>query len=325
MSQKPKIVFVDAGTVDFGDISFKEIQALGDFKAVFSTKPSEMTQRLQGADIAITNKCRFEKPLLESLKTLRCICVSATGFNIIDTGAAKGRGIAVMNVPGYSTETVVQFTIGFILALAGKLVDFNRVSHDGTWSRSPFFTLGAFPIMEVYGKTLGIIGYGAIGKRVGQVARSLGMKVTVAAIPGRKYAAFEKSKRVSLDKVLRESDFVTIHAPLTPLTQDLINRERIRKMKRSAFLINMARGGIVNEIALKAALKSKKIAGAATDVLSQEPPPVEHVLLGAPNLLLTPHVAWASLEARARLVREIALNIKAFLGGRKRNRVEMVS
>ncbi len=321
MFKKLKIVFVDAGTLDFGDISFKEIERLGSLKALHSTKSSAMAAALRGADIAITNKCRFEKPLLESLKTLRCICVSATGFNIIDTAAAKKQGIAVTNVPGYSTETVVQFTIAYVLALAGKLVNFNRASHDGTWSRSPFFTLGAFPIMEVHGKTLGIIGYGDIGKRVAEVARALGMKIAVAQIPGRKYTAKEKSGRLSLDEVLKKSDFVTIHAPLTPLTQDLINKERIRKMKPGAFLINMARGGIVNETALRRALDSKKIAGAASDVLTQEPPPENHILIKAPNLLLTPHVAWASLEARTRLVHEIALNIKAFLGGKKRNRV----
>lgn len=318
---KPEIVFLDAGTVDYGDISFEEIKAQGRFRAYPRTDPRQLLKRVKGVPVVITNKCRFDRRVLSSVRGVASIHLAATGVNNVDLEAAKRAGIAVTNVSGYSTETVVQCTFAFLLALAGNLVAFNEASHDGRWSRSPIFTLGAFPISEVAGKTLGIIGYGAIGKRVAQVARALRMKVLAGRIPGKPYSAVEKARRLELSDLLRRSDFVTIHAPLSPLTRDLIDRDRIRKMKKGAFLINMARGGIVNEAALKEALKSGHLGGAASDVLTAEPPPRHHILLRAPHLLLTPHVAWASLEARQRVVHEIALNIEAFHGGRRRNRV----
>lgn len=319
--KKPRMVFLDGGTVNYGDLSFKPLAKIGKLKTYSATKPAQMKLRLRGADIAITNKCRFSRELLENLPDLKGIFVTATGTNNIDHEAARELKIALANVPGYSTESVTQFTISFILALAGNLISYNRVSHDGTWSRSQFFTYGAFPVREVHGKKLGIVGYGAIGKRVAQVARALGMQVLIGKIPGRTYSYKENRGRVSFDTLIKQSDFVTVHAPLTPLTQDLINDRIIRKMKRSACLLNMARGGIVNEKALRRALESGRLAGAAVDVLTQEPPPKNHVLLGAPNLLMTPHIAWASLEARLRLMDEVVLNLRAFLQGKKRNRI----
>jgi glycerate dehydrogenase len=178
-----------------------------------------------------------------------------------------------------------------------------------------------WPIREIYGKKLGIIGYGAIGKRVSEIAKAFGMKVLISRIPARTYSKKEKMTRLSFNEVVRLSDVITIHAPLTPLTQGLISASVIRKIKKGAFLINMSRGGIVDEKALRSALESGHLGGAAADVLTEEPPPRNHVLLGAPNFLLTPHVAWASQEARARLIHEIALNIKAFQRGKRRNRV----
>ena len=205
-------------------------------------------------------------------------------------------------------------SLGFhalMLALAGSLVKYNEAAHRGLWSRSPFFVYGAYPIIELKGKKLGIIGYGEIGKRVGQTAKALGMELLISRIPGRKYSAGEKRKRVPFESMLRQADFVTIHTPLTDLTRDLLSSAAIRKMKPSAFLLNMARGGIINEKALYEALSSKRIAGAALDVLTEEPPPRNHILLGAPNLLLMPHVSWASREVRTRLVEEVAQNIQA--------------
>lgn len=317
-----RLVFLDAGTVDYGDLPLDLFKKYGAFKVFHATSAEQMPGRLKRAQIAITNKCRFPRELLNRLKNLHGIFVTATGTNNIDLKAAKENGIAVANVPGYSTQSVVQFTIGFILSLAGNLLRYNQVAHDGTWSRSQFFAYGAFPIKEVYGKKLGIIGYGAIGKTVAKIAQALGMQVMVSRIPGRRYSRKEAAGRYSFEQVIRQSDFVTIHAPLSSLTQNLINMRVLGKMKPGAFLINMARGGIVNEKALLKALRSGHLAGAATDVLTQEPPPKNHPLVGAPHLLMTPHVAWASIEARQRLVREVTMNIDSFLKGKKRNRVD---
>lgn len=319
--KKPNLVFLDAGTVNYGDLSLKPLETLGALKVYHSSTQEQISARLKNAEIGIANKCFFTREIIEASKKLRCIAVTATGFNNIDLEAARERGIAVCNVPGYSTDTVSQNTIGLLLALAGNLFKYNEAAHSGLWSRSPFFVYGAHPIIELTGKKLGIIGYGAIGKRVGKIAQALGMELLVGQIPGRSYSAKEKKQRVPFGRVLRESDFLTIHAPLTDLTRDLINAAAIRKMKPGAFLINCARGGIINEKALYIALRTKRIAGAALDVLTQEPPSKNHFLIGAPNLLLMPHVTWASREVRTRLIGEVAQNLKSFLSGKKRNRI----
>ena len=319
--KEDRIIFLDAGSVDWGDLSLAEIARLGDLTIYPQTKSAEIEARSRDARIIITNKCRFTAEVLPALKQLKLICVAATGINNVDLDAARRLAIAVTNVSGYSTETVVQFTFAFLLSLACNLRDYDDAAHDGRWPRSGFFTLPGFPIREIFGKTLGIVGYGKIGRRVAQAAKVLGMRVLAAEIPGRRYSKKEKARRVTWQSVLRQSDFLTLHAPLTPLTQNLINEKALEKMKRGSFLINMARGGLVDEKALHDALRSGHLAGAAADVLSEEPPPKNHVLLKAPNFLLTPHVAWASREARARLVHEMVLNIKAFQQGKRRNRV----
>jgi len=316
-----KIVFLDAGTVDWRDASLAPLKKLGNLKVYSRTGPSEVEKRSAGAQIVITNKCIFDRKRLERLKSLKLIALAATGTNNVDLETARRLGIAVSNVSGYSTDCVVQWTFAFLLALGGNLLQFNEAAHDGRWSRSPFFTLPDFSFREIGGKTLGIVGYGRIGKRVARRARAFGMKVLVAQIPGRVYSASERKGRVSLSELLRRSDFVSLHAPLSQATEKLINSRTIRRMKRGAFLINMARGGLVEEKALDKALRSGRLAGAAADVLSEEPPPKNHPLLKARHLILTPHIAWASREARARLIREIALNIKAFQEGKRRNRV----
>lgn len=319
--KKDGIVFLDAGTVNYGDLSFDELERLGDFRAYHHTRLSEIVSRVRNARIVITNKCPFDGARIRQLRSVECLTITATGVNNVDLEAARKAGIAVANVSGYSTESVVQTTFAFLLALAGNLVRYNQSTHNGSWSRSPFFTMGRYPIREIWGKTLGIIGYGTIGKRVAEVGRALGMKVLVSRIPGRNYPRAERIKRAPFDNVIRRSDFLSIHAPLSDSTRGLIDGGAIRKMKRGAFLVNVARGGIVNENALYRALCSGHLAGAATDVLTTEPPPRNHILFKAPNLLMTPHIAWASREARLRLIHEVALNIKAFQTGRSRNRV----
>jgi len=316
-----RIVFLDAGTVDYGDISLKPFEALGPFCAFRKTEKHQIARRVENAGMVITNKCVFDAAALERFTNLRAIHVCATGVNNVDCEAARCRRVAVTRVAGYSTESVVQATLAFLLALAGNLTKFDRAVHGGRWSRSPFFTLPAYPVCEVRAKTLAIVGYGAIGRRVAQAARALGLRVVAVRIPGRKYPKKTRLERISLGEALCQADFLSVHAPLSDLTRDLIGRSEIRRMKRGAFLINMARGGIVDEKALAEALESGRLAGAASDVLSVEPPPADHVLLKAPNMLLTPHVAWASRESRTRLMREVFLNIRAFQRGRKRNRV----
>lgn len=321
IKSRPKIVFLDAGTVDYGDLSLKPLEALGEFRVHYGTQPYEIPLRLADAEIVINNKCRLNREHLQTAKALKGVFLSATGADNVDSQAAKDLGIAVANVPGYSTPTMVQSTLGFILALAGNIIKYDQAVHLGSWSKSPFFVYGAFPIREVSGKKLGIVGYGSIGQGVARAARALGMEILVSKVPGRKYSKNDKVKRVPFETVLKQSDFISIHAPLTPLTRELFSADVFHQMKKGSFLINTARGGIINEPALMEALKSGHLAGAAVDVLSQEPPPLDHILLGAPNLIITPHAAWASLETRTRLVQEVALNIQSFLQGRQRNRI----
>ncbi|MBN1687693.1 MAG: D-2-hydroxyacid dehydrogenase [Candidatus Omnitrophica bacterium] len=321
MRQCRQIVFLDAATVDYGDISFNSLDQVGNFKAYRLTGPRQVVPRSGRADVVITNKSVFNREVIGKLRRTKMICVAATGYNNVDIQAAREKGIAVTNVRGYSTTSVVQATWTFILALAGNLLKNHEAAHDGRWSRSPHFTFGKYPLHELTGKQLGVLGYGEIGRRVARIASSFGMKVLVARIPGRSYQRNVHPKRISFLEVIRRSDFLTIHAPLTPLTENLIDGRILRKMKPGSFLINMARGGIVNENALKDSLERGHLSGAACDVLTEEPPRTSHPLIGAKNCLLTPHCAWGSLESRQRLIEEIAQNIKAFYKKRKRNRI----
>ncbi|HXV27894.1 MAG TPA: D-2-hydroxyacid dehydrogenase [bacterium] len=319
--RKHSIVFLDAGTVDFGDVSFAEIRQLGHVEVYRDTPSGKIEERVRQADTVIVNKCVFDRRLLTRLKAVRAIHVAATGVNNVDLKAAKEKGIAVTNVTGYSTETMAQAVFALLLAMACDLFRMSRTAKDGTWSRSPFFMVTPVSVKEIYGKTLGILGYGNIGKKVAKTARAFGMKVIVGRVPGMRYPGKDKVNRVDFKTLIRRSDFLTLHAPLTENTRNLINGRVIRKMKHGSFLINTARGGIVDERALDRALRSGHLAGAAVDVLSQEPPPARHFLFKTPNLILTPHSLWASLEVRKRLIHELALNIKAFQRGRRRNRL----
>lgn len=319
--KKDCIVFLDAGTVDYGDVSFAALRRTGRLVTYPHSTPAQIIARCRGASHVITNKCVITREIFSKLPSLRSLHVSATGVNNIDLEAARQCGVAVTNVRGYSTESVVQLTVAFILALATQLRDLEGRVQSGAWASSRFFTLAPTAIHEVNGQTLGIVGYGDIGKRVAEVAAVLGMRVVTAKMPGRKYKGKEKFPRLSFEQVLKQADFISIHAPLTDETRGLIARKELSKMKKTAFIINMARGGIIDEPALLSALKKKRIRGAALDVLSKEPPESKNPLLKAPNLLVTPHVAWASVEARTRLIEEVAENIRAFQNGRKRSRV----
>lgn len=318
MADKDRIVFLDAGSVDYGDIDMSCFEQLGDFKPYFHTKPTQLPARLKNVSTVITNKFFLDEARLKAFPYLKSIHVSATGTNNVDLETARKLGIAVTNVPGYSTESVVACTISFLLMLSCRSIEQITAVKKDHWSESPFFAMREFPFREIHKKKLCIVGYGAIGKRVAEVAEALGMNIILAQIPGRKY---EDKKHIPLLKALAQADFTSIHAPLSPLTKNLFDEKLIFKMKKGSFLINMARGGIVNEKALDKALRKKYLAGAALDVLETEPPKPQHFLLKTPNLLITPHVAWASLEARKRLIEEVFKNIQSFQKGLRRNRV----
>ena len=275
--------------------------------------------RICDAEIIISNKCKLNDAVLSRAKKLKYICAAATGFNHIDIEAADARGIAVSNVRDYATPSVVQHVYALILALSTKLMDYSSAVQNGHWSRSDNFCLLDFPIEEVAGRKLGIIGYGTLGQAVAKVAPALGLEVLICQhLQGEK-----ESGRIDLGELLASADIISLHLPLNQQTTNLIGERELSLMKTGALLINTGRGGIVNEFALADALRQKRIAGAGIDVLVTEPPVEGSPLLeeNIPNLIITPHTAWASRQSRQRLVDQIADNISAFLAGKPVNRV----
>jgi glycerate dehydrogenase len=319
---QPRVVFLDAAT--YGDVSLAQFSEQWDCTFHQVTLPSETAARLVGHSIAVTNKVAIDEIILNApqARDLTLIAVAATGTDIIDRPAAARRGVAVCNVPGYATQSVAQFTIALILELATGVGRYRTEVGLGSWERSPVFSLLTYPAVELAGKKLGIVGYGSIGKAVARTADALGMEILVAARPGSGSAS---DGRMPLAELLGDSDFVSLHCPLTPHTQKLIDHHSLGLMRRSAFLVNTARGGLVDESALIDTLRARRIAGAAVDVISEEPPRAEHPMIVAAreldNLLITPHTAWSAREARSRLLAEVAENIAAFLQGQERNRV----
>jgi len=319
---KSKIVFLDSTTVDFGGVNIAQIKKLGNYTSHKLTEQNEIVKRVAGAAIVITNKCVFNKDIITQLPHLKMICVCATGVNNVDLKTAKAKGIAVSNVAGYSTTSVAEHTMMFILSLSHRLMEHHTDSVSGLWSQSSHFSLLDYPFVELKEKTLGIIGYGTIGRQVAKMAKAFGMEVIKAKLPGRKYK--KSDQRLSLKQVLQKGDFVSLHCALTRDTHHLINKQTLTLMKPSAYLLNLARGPIVNEEDIAQALKKGQLAGYATDVMEREPPKEDHPFFQTSlrkKVLITPHVAWASRESRQRLIDEIGKNIEAFLNGRKRNRV----
>ena len=322
MTVEPKIVFVDAAT--FGEMSLGPFTDRWPCTVHQVTQPSETVARIAGYNIAVTNKVAFDKTVLNSAAAseLRLIAVAATGTDVIDKEEAAKRGIKVCNVPGYAAPAVAQFTMALILELATRAGSYGADVKQGEWQKSPVYTLLSYPQVELRGKRLGIIGYGNIGKTVAQIASAFGMEILVGARPG---DPTPFADRVPLARLLRESDIVTLHCPLTAQTRNLINPETLATLKPGAFLINTARGALIDEPALIEALRKRRIGGAAVDVITQEPPPADHPMIVAAkelsNLIVTPHTAWGAREARQRLLVEVKENIAAFLAGQDRNRV----
>jgi glycerate dehydrogenase len=319
---RQRIVFLDAMT--YGDISLQDFIDRWECTIHQVTGADEVCERLKGQTVAVTNKVAIDQAALGSAEAaeLRLIAVAATGTDIIDREAARNHGVKVCNVPGYATRSVAQFTVALILEMATRAGRYAELVRCDAWQKSPVFSLLDFPTVELTDKKLGVIGYGNIGQAVAKMARGFGMEVLIAARPG---AQVVDAGRVSLEELLRQADIVTLHCPLTAETRRLINDRTLSLMKPGAFLINTARGALVDEAALIRALREGRLAAAALDVISQEPPQARHPIIEAAkeldNLLVTPHTAWSARESRQRLLREVEDNVSAFLAGKPRNLV----
>ena len=313
-------VFLDYATVSHDDIDAGALlQCLPDLQRFDTTRPEQLAGRLAGAEVVLLNKIALDAACLEQAPRLRLVCAAATGTDNIDIEIAAQRGIAVCNIRSYCTQSVVQHVFAMILSLTQHLSGYQRLLRDGAWRGSPQFCLLEYPIRELHDKVLGIVGHGELGGAVATVARAFGMHVFLAERPGTR----RRDGRLALHEMLPRVDVLSLHCPLTPQTRHLIGAEELALMKRDAVLINTARGGLVDAPALVDALRGGRLGAAGIDVLEQEPPVDGSPLLDAdlPNLLVTPHVAWAAVEARQRALDEMAANVAAWQRGEKRNRV----
>ncbi len=314
------IVITDIDTVTQDDLSFKGIEAFGGVTPYGTTAENEVEERIKDADIILCNKTPLNRGNLKNAKNLRYIGLFATGFNNIDIPYCKEKGIVVCNAPDYSTDAVSQLVFAFILELANKVYAYKSLTDKGDWIKSRTFSIFPIPIMELKGKTLGIIGLGNIGQRTAEIGNAFGMKVI----------AYNRSPKevknvicTDLTTVLAESDILSLHCPLNKESENLINKDTIALMKDGAILINTARGAVVNEEDAACALKSGKLAGIGTDVLQKEPMSPDCPLYGAENCIITPHIAWAAKETRERLLKIVEDNIKGFIEGNIKNNVAM--
>lgn len=311
-----KIVILDGNAVNPGDLHWKPLEQLGEV-TVYPVTPKELVvERCQDAEAVFTNKVVFSASILEQLPNLKYIGIMATGYDTIDLEMARKQQITVTNVAGYSTVAVAQHTFALLLELTNQVGLHSRSVANGEWNQENGWSYWKKPIVEVYEKKLGIIGMGQIGQQVGAIARAMGMEVVFY---NRSPKPDMAGTQLELDDLLRISDFVTLHCPHTPETTHIINAESLKKMKETSFLINTGRGQLVDEGALAEALMENRIAGAALDVMSEEPPKADNPLFGIESCIITPHNAWGSWDSRERLVYEVAANLEAFLHGKKRN------
>ncbi len=314
-----KIVVLDGYTLNPGDLSWDGLKELGAV-TIYDRTPAELiVERASGAEILFTNKTPLTEESFARLPGLKYIGVLATGYNVVDTAAAKARGIVVTNIPTYGTRSVAQMTFALLLELALHVQDHSNAVRSGVWSDSPDFCFWNYPLMELSDKTMGIIGFGRIGQAVADVAAAFGMKVLGYDRHGSDQSGRANFRWADLDELLRESDVVSLHCPLFPETKGIINRDSLRKMKPSAFLINTSRGPLIVDEDLAEALNQGVIAGAGLDVLAVEPPPKSNPLLSAKNCLITPHIAWATKEARGRLMGMAVANLQSYLTGQPVN------
>jgi glycerate dehydrogenase len=313
-----KIIALDGRTLNPGDLSWEGLGAFGEYKIHDFTPREQVVERGKPADILLVNKVVLRKSELSQLPNLKCICVTATGYNNVDLQAARERNIPVCNAVGYSTDSVAQHVFALLLALTNRVYQHHISVQAGEWQRSDDFAYTLHTLPELAGKTFGIYGFGRIGQRVADLAQAFGMTVLAThkhperdARPGVEF--------VSLEELFERSDAISLHAPLSEANREIVNAQLLQRMKPTAYLINTGRGGLIQEADLKLALQEKQLAGAALDVLSTEPPKEGNVLISAPNCIITPHLAWASLEARQRLMEITLNNIRSFQAGAPQN------
>ena len=316
-----KIVVLDGYTLNPGDISWDALKAFGNMVIHERTSEDQILERAQGADILLTNKVPLSAEIIRSLPQLKYIGVMATGYNIVDIASAKECQVTVTNVPGYSTASVVQLTFSLLLELCYRTQRHSDAVMEGRWSGSADFCFWDFPLTELSGKTLGIIGFGSIGQQVADVAAAFGMSVLAYSRTQTDQSHRKNFQWVTRDELFTHADVVTLHCPLTTETENIINSETLSLMKPSAKLINTSRGGLVNAKDLAHALNDERISGAGLDVLVTEPPAPDNPLLTAQNCIITPHIAWATKEARIRLMDILAKNIQSFIDGNPINTI----
>lgn len=315
-----KIVILDGYSADPGDLSWEELEQMGEVTVYDRTSPSETVQRAAEADFVLTNKVVLDREKIAQLPRLKYIGVLATGYNVVDIEAAHERGIVVTNVPAYSTESVAQMVFAHLLTVTNRTEHYAIQNRSGRWSASPDFCYWDFPLMELAGKTIGIVGLGNIGRRVAEIALAFGMKVKAVTSKSQEQllAGIEKA---DLQTLLSSADVLSLHCPLTANTRHLINADTLRLMKPTAILINTGRGPLIDDQAVANALQEGLLGAFCADVLTTEPPSSNNPLLSQPNAFITPHIAWASTEARTRLLQIAIANVRAFASGKPQNTV----
>ena len=319
-----KIVLLDGEALNPGDLSWEPLQALGELTVYprGTNDQQEVIRRIGDAEIVLTNKTPISRQVFEACPGIRLLSVVATGYNVVDVQAAREHGVAVCNVPAYGTEMVAQFAIGLLLELCHRVQQHSDAVHAGQWESCPNFCFWNSPIVELAGKTMGIIGFGRIGRAVGRIAKALGMRVLATGSRACQ-EGLEIAEYVDLHTLLAQSDVVSLHCPLFPETEKLINAQTIAKMKDGAILLNNSRGGVLDEQAVADALNCGKLYGAGLDVVTVEPILPTNPLLSAKNCLITPHISWAAVQCRQRIIRITADNIRLFLEGKAQNVVNL--
>ncbi len=310
-----KITVLDGNALNPGDLSWSPLEKLGQLTVFPRTADSQIVERIQDSDVVLLNKINITEDILKQCPKLKYIGIQATGYNVVDIEACKRHNVTVTNVPSYSTAAVAQMVFAFICEFACHTQLHSDSVMNGDWVKSLDFCYWKVPLIELEGKTLGIFGYGSIGSRVAEIAKAFGMKVIVCTRTPKP----EIENPVDISTLFNESDIITLHAPLTEKTKNVVNKTTLSLMKKTAYLINTARGGLVNEKELREFLDSGKIAGYAADVVSEEPMKEDNALLGAKNCILTPHIAWAATETRQRLLNIVVENLKCFVLGKPKN------
>lgn len=315
------IVVLDGFTMNPGDLSWNELEKLGTLKVYDRTSPEQLLERAADAEAVLTNKTVLNAAALRNMPKLKYVGVLATGYNVVDIAVAKELGIVVTNIPAYSTESVAQMVFAHILNITHSVGRYAGEAHAGVWSRQADFSYTNSPLMELYGKRIGIIGFGNTGSATARIARAFGMEVLVYTSKPQSALPEGMTKAASVEEIFSSSDIVSLHCPLNDKTAEIVNAHHLSLMKESAILINTGRGGLVNENDLAEALKAHRIKAASLDVMVNEPPMENNPLLGLDNCFITPHIAWATYEARTRLMNQTVMNLKSFIEGKIINNV----